>query len=64
VNWARKLPVEPFPFLDGRYWHVDRAKPDRNGHEKRGRRDARLARAGFNRKGREIARDPGKKRDL
>jgi hypothetical protein len=51
MNGARKLPVEPCPFLDGRHWHVDRAKPDRNGDEKRGRRDARLAGAGFNRKG-------------
>jgi hypothetical protein len=64
VHGTGKLPVEPFPFLDRRHRHVDRAQPDRHGDQERGRGYAGAAGGGFDREWREIARHPGKQRDL
>jgi hypothetical protein len=64
VDRSGELPVEPLPLLHGRHRHVDRAEPDRHCHEQGRRRHTGMSGGGFDREGREIARDPGEKRDL
>lgn len=64
VDWPGKLPVEPGPLLDGGYGHVDRPEADGHRHEQGWRRHAGLSGPGFDRKGGEIARQPGKQRDF
>jgi hypothetical protein len=64
MNGAGKLPVEPFPLLDRRHGHVDRAQANRDGDQERGGRRAGVAWGGFDRKRREIAGQAGKQRDL
>jgi hypothetical protein len=64
VDRAGELPVEPFPFLDRGKGHVDGAEPDRHGNQERGGRDASLAGAGFDRKGREVSGEARKQGDF
>jgi hypothetical protein len=49
MHRAGKLPVEPLPLLDRRHGHVDRAQADRDRDQERGRRQAGVARGGFDR---------------